>query len=86
MSAPLDPRLRTMAVTIAELASVYTDHHDPAGSACPNCGHQATGDNPACPSFTVARSLLPRRRNEKPGDIPDWIAASLSSRRKKIRA
>jgi hypothetical protein len=86
MSGQLDPRLRSMAVTIAELAAVYTDHHNPAGSACLHCGHQATDDNPACPSFTVARSLLTRRRNEKPGDIPDWIAASLSSRRKKIRA
>lgn len=62
-----------MAVTLADLAAVYTDHWNPDGPQCPHCGHPATDESPSCSSFSLARSLLARRRHEKPDQIPDWI-------------
>jgi hypothetical protein len=83
MSTSLDSRLlRGMAVTIAELADVYADHYNGAGTRCPHCGHQGTEQASDCPSFTTARALLIRRRYERPGDIPAWINAQLPVKRK----
>lgn len=83
MSTRLDPRLlRGMAITVAELADVYADHYNSAGTRCPHCGHQSSEQAPNCSSFTTARVLLIRRRYEKPGDIPAWINAQLPSKRK----
>lgn len=83
MTTALDPRLlRGMAVTVADLADVYADHYNSAGTRCPHCGHQGTDQAPDCPSFTTARALLIRRRYEKPDDIPAWIHAQLPSKRK----
>ena len=83
MSTRLDSRLlRGMAVTVAELADVYADHYNSAGSRCPHCGHQGTEQAPECPSFATARALLIRRRYEKSGDIPAWINAQLPAKRK----
>jgi hypothetical protein len=83
MNTPLDPRLlRGMAVTVADLADVYNDHYNNAGTRCPHCDHQGTDQAPDCPSFTTAKALLIRRRYEKPGDIPAWINAKLPAKRK----
>jgi hypothetical protein len=71
-----------MAVTVAELAGVYADHYNGAGTRCPGCGHQGTDEASDCPSFVTARALLIRRRYEKPDDIPAWIHAQLPSKRK----
>lgn len=70
--------MQGMAVTLADLSAIYTDHYNPDGPECPGCGHQATDQAPACPSFSLARQLLARRRFENPEAVPDWIHQSVT--------
>jgi hypothetical protein len=67
----LDPRILTagIAVTLDTLVAVFADHARgiPAAFTCPTCEHRfdpddRTGD---CPTNTVVRPLLQRRKHER---------------------
>jgi hypothetical protein len=64
----LDPRLLKdgLGVTVATLVAVFLDHHPgtPAASACPGCEFRYPPGALDCPSNTVVRPLLRRRRHE----------------------
>jgi hypothetical protein len=53
-------------VTVALLVTLFADHHPgkPAAAQCPGCGHVYSEDEDDCPTNTVVRPLLYRRRNE----------------------
>jgi hypothetical protein len=69
-TTPLDRRIVApgMHTTAATLADVFADHWRglPAASVCPGCGHRfPPGDVTSdCPTNTVVRPLLLRRRHE----------------------
>jgi len=64
----LDPRLLkdSLGVTVATLVAVFLDHHPgtPAASACPGCDFRYPPGALDCPTNTVVRPLLRRRRHE----------------------
>lgn len=58
-----------LGVTVATLAAIFADHHRgiPAAMTCPGCGHPFAEDDPGdCPTNTLVRPLLARRRREDP--------------------
>jgi DNA-binding Lrp family transcriptional regulator len=69
-----------MGVTVATLVEVFADHHPgvPAASICPGCGFRYPDGVIDCPTLTVVRPLLYRRRTEDTRAIgrlsPDQIA------------
>jgi len=67
--AILDPRLTTagLFITVAELVAVWADHcpaNIPVPARCTGCGHLYTAADPSCPTTSVVRPLLRRRRHE----------------------
>ncbi|NIL40225.1 hypothetical protein HCB17_02855 [Salinispora arenicola] len=69
MSARLDRRLLTagLGVTVAQLVTLWADHAParlPVPLACPGCGHPYSETAPLCPTASVVRPLLRRRRRE----------------------
>jgi hypothetical protein len=71
----LDRRLLNagLAVSVATLVAVFADHFpgQPRPDTCPGCGY-AYPEGPAdagCPSLTVARQVLYRRRTEDPHSL-----------------
>ena len=53
-------------VTVPLLVTLFADHYPgkPAAATCPGCGHVYSEDEDDCPTNTVVRPLLYRRRNE----------------------
>jgi len=64
----LDRRLieAGLAVSVATLVAVFTDHHPgtPASSTCPGCGYRFPDGVSDCPTNATVRPLLYRRRAE----------------------
>jgi hypothetical protein len=64
----LDDRLLGdgLTVTVATLVAVFTDHHPgtTAPAKCPGCGYRYPDGVADCPTNTVVRPLLRRRRHE----------------------
>ncbi|GGK09569.1 hypothetical protein GCM10010123_44320 [Pilimelia anulata] len=72
----LDARLRRgLTVTVVDLVGVFLTHHHPDQPACGACGHAYTTAARWCPSETVARRLLGRRRHERPDAVVAGAAA-----------
>ena len=69
----LDPRLLNdgLGVSVATLVAVFTDHHPgtPMASQCPACGFRYPDGVLDCPTNTVVRPLLRRRRHEDPAAL-----------------
>jgi hypothetical protein len=68
----LDRRLLNagLGVSVATLVAVFADHFPgcPRPDTCPGCGYAypESSSNADCPSLTVARQVLYRRRSEDP--------------------
>ena len=60
-----------LGVSVATLVAVFTDHHPgtPMASACPGCGFRYPDGVLDCPTNTVVRPLLRRRRHEDPAAL-----------------
>jgi hypothetical protein len=84
----LDRRLveAGLGVTVATLVAVFAEHHPgvPAATVCPGCGYRYPDGVTDCPSNTVVRPLLKRRRNEDPNVVsrltPDQLADLISQK------
>jgi len=66
----LDSRLLSvgMDVTVTVLVAVFIDHFRGVSTVvtCPGCGHVYGADERDCPTITVVRPLLAKRRHEDP--------------------
>jgi hypothetical protein len=65
----LDSRLTIwgLGITVAQLVTLWADHYPanlPVPLACPTCGHPYSAKQPLCPTATVVRPLLHKRRYE----------------------
>ncbi len=64
----LDPRLIMAGrVTNDQLVAFWADHtpaHAPAPLTCPGCGYVYTRSAPLCPTATLIKKLMSRRRHE----------------------
>ncbi|WP_203905875.1 hypothetical protein, partial [Virgisporangium aliadipatigenens] len=59
-------------VTVTILVRVFADHFpgsSPRPSACPKCGHRYPDDKSECPTMSVVRPQLYRRRTENPAAL-----------------
>jgi hypothetical protein len=88
----LDPRLLDdgLGVSVATLVAVFTDHHpgSPMASQCPTCGFRYPDGVLDCPTNTVVRPLLRRRRHEDPTALaelsPDLRAEFAGSKHRRF--
>jgi len=56
-----------LGITVPVLVTVFADHfRDPLVGTCPGCGFEYQPDTPDCPTATVVRPMLFRRRHENP--------------------
>jgi hypothetical protein len=87
----LDDRLLRsgLTVSVADLTAVFADHWPGANAArapeCPRCGHVYRPRAVECPSLAQARSLLARRRFERPDDVPEWIRKAMTAGAPRLR-